>query len=121
VPKHATSAARCLYARRKAAVTAASLPAMGNSHGHAHSWQIPHASVAPTQLISRWSARARPSRKMGLSAASSSHKLALDRGVDTPYDRSPSATSPTNGAGSSARRAAQLSACSEGSTQRPSG
>ena len=41
------------------------------------------------------------------------------RGVDTPYDRSPSATSPTNGAGSSARRAAQSSACFEGSTQRP--
>ena len=38
-----------------------------------------------------------------------------------PYDRSPSATSPTNGAGSSARRAAQSSACFEGSTQRPSG
>ena len=43
------------------------------------------------------------------------------RGVDTPYDRSPSATSPTNGAGSSARRATQSSACSEGSSQRPSG
>ena len=43
------------------------------------------------------------------------------RGVDTLYDRSPSATSPTNGAGSSARRAAQSSACFEGSSQRPSG
>jgi hypothetical protein len=43
------------------------------------------------------------------------------RGVDTPYDQSPSATSPTNGAGSSAPRATQSSACYEGSSQRPSG
>jgi hypothetical protein len=43
------------------------------------------------------------------------------RGVDTPYDRRPSATSPTDGVGSFARRATQSSACSKGSSQRPSG